>query len=131
MEENPLSFETFMHSMHLALSGMNDEALMDIEARYTKNYQHLTKIRPTWMTLEPPADLHIWATILGEQQIDARAIADLREVIDSGGYGYYEGIRIIAHLLKDTAKPAWYRGPSPWLHNASTESLTAMRNWKD
>ena len=82
------------------------------------------------MTLEPPADLHIWATILGEQQIDARAIADLREVIDSGGYGYYEGIRIIAHLLKDTAKPAWYRGPSAWLHSASTESLTAMRNWR-
>ena len=69
--------------------------------------------------------------MLLEQQIDIGAIADFREVIDSGGYGYYEGIRIIAHLLKDTAKPAWYRGPSAWLHSASNESLTAIRNWRD
>ena len=66
-----------------------------------------------------------------DQQIDGGAIADLREVIDSGGYGYYEGIRIIAHLLKATAKLAWYRRPSACVHSASNESLTAIRNWRD
>ena len=53
IEENPFSFETFMHSMHMALSGMNDEALMDIEEKYGKNYQHFAVIRPPWMSLEP------------------------------------------------------------------------------
>ena len=123
MDENPFAFHTFMQSMHMAL--------MDLEKKYTSNYMHLTKTHPTWMTLEPPADLRIWAPILGEQQNDGGAIADLREVITSGGYGYYEGIRIIAHLLKDTEHPAWRKGPSAWLHNATSESLNAMRNWKE
>ena len=131
MGENPWALHTFMESTHMALSGMRDEALIDCEKRYTSNYTHLTKIHPTWMTLEPPTDLRIWAPILGEQQIDNYAITDLREVIESGGHGYYEGIRIIAHLLKDTEHPAWRNGPAAWLHNATAESLNATSNWKE
>jgi hypothetical protein len=131
MGENPWALHTFMESMNMALSSMRDEALIDFEKTYTSDYTHLTKIHPTWMTLEPPTDLRIWAPILGEQQVDNYAITDLREVIEFGGHGYYEGIRIIAHLLKDTAHPAWYRGPSAWPHSASNESVTAIRNWWD
>ena len=106
MQRDPYSFESFMHSMHRALNGLHDEDLMDLEEKYNKKYHHIVAVRPNWMTLEPPADFRIWAEILNEQKFDAGAIDDFREVIDSGGYGYYEGIRIIAHLLKDNAKPA-------------------------
>ena len=47
--------------MHQALVGLQDEALMDMEAKYIKNTQHFCTIRPTWMSLEPPPDLQIWA----------------------------------------------------------------------
>ena len=134
MEDSPWALHTFMESMHMALSNMRDESLLDFEKRHITNYAHLTKKHPIWMTLEPPTDLKIWATVLNDQQIDEYAITDLREVIGFGGatgLGYYEGIRIIAHFLKDTEAPTWRNGPSPWLHNAASESLNAMRNWQE
>ena len=86
MAEEPLSFELLMNSMHQALEGIKDEALMDIEEKYGKNYQHFAVIRPTWMSLEPPADLHIWASILKEQKCDEEAIYALRELISAPGF---------------------------------------------
>ena len=135
MNDNPWALYTYMDSMHMALNGMSDDALMDLEKKYAMNYTHLHKIHPTWMTLAPPPDIKCWAPILVEQEIDFNAMTDLREVIAGGqaggSHGYYEAIRIIAHLIKDTEHPEWRKGPSAWLHNACSESLNAMMNWQE
>ena len=120
--------------MHQALVGLQDEALMDMVAKYIKNMHHFCTIRPTWMSLEPPPDLRIWAPILKELNCDSKAIRALIELIKDlqyGGYGYYEDCRVIAHLAKDTAHSSWHSGLSPWLFKASHESFTAIGNGKD
>ena len=137
MTEAPWALHTYMNSTHMALRGMSDDALLDLEQRYDMNYAHLHKIHPTWMTLAPPPDLKCWAAILNEQKIDIEAVMDLRNVIAGGhgihgvDHGYYEAIRIIAHFIKDTEHAEWRKGPSAWLHNACSESLNAMMNWHE
>ena len=131
MDHHPWIVESFMMSMHMALKDIPDESLMDLEKKHVTNRAHLAR-RPVWMTLAPPEDLKCWAPILIEQHIDERAISSLLQVISSahsGSHGYYESIRIIAHLLKDSEHDQWRRGPSAWLHKACTESLNAMLNW--
>ena len=132
MENHPWLVESFMMSMHMALKDCPDASLLDLEKKHVANRAHLAHTSPVWMTLAPPQDLKVWAPILLEQQIDNYAITDLREVIESGGHGYYESIRIIAHLLKDSEHEShWRNGPSAWLHKACNESLKAMLNWDE
>ena len=131
MDHHPWLVESFMMSMHMALKDIPDDSLMDLEKKHVTNRAHLAR-RPVWMTLAPPEDLKCWAPILLEQKIDEQAISSLLHVITSahsGNHGYYESIRIIAHLLKDSEHDQWRRGPSAWLHKACTESLNAMLNW--
>ena len=134
MNEHPWSVESFMMSMHMALKDYRDDSLMDLEKKHFANRAHLAHKNPIWMTLAPPQDLKCWAPILLEQKIDSDAVTDLVHVIrgaHEGNHGYYESIRIIAHLLKDTEHDQWRSGPSAWLHKACTESLTAMLNWDE
>ena len=134
MDEQPWLMKTFMMSMHMALKGCPDDALMDLEKKHIVNRAHLRSGGEVWMTLRPPPDLKVWVPILQEQEIDNDALGSLVHVIThahDGNHGYYEGIRIIAHLLKDTAHPEWRKGPSPGLHGACSESMTAMLNWAD
>ena len=132
MVGGPWSMDSLMMSMHMALNGCQDAALMDLEKKHIANRSHLSRNSPVWMTLAPPEDLKCWAPILLEQKIDEQAISSLLHVITSahsGNHGYYESIRIIAHLLKDSEHDQWRRGPSAWLHKACTESFNAMLNW--
>ena len=134
MDNHPWLVESFMMSMHMALKDIPDDSLMDLEKKHVTNRAHLAR-RPVWMTLAPPEDLKCWAPILLEQKIDEQAISSLLQVISSahsGSHGYYESIRIIAHLLKDSEHEShWRNGPSAWLHKACNESLKAMLNWDE
>ena len=134
MNDDPWALHAFMESMHLAFKDMRDDSLLDVEKRHITNYAHLANKHPIWMTLAPPPDLKCWAAILVEQKIDIDAVTDLRNVITGGhegNHGYYEAIRIIAHLIKDTEHAEWRKGPLAWLHNACSESLNAMMNWHE
>ena len=132
MNDDPWSVHAFMESMHMAFKDYRDDSLMDLEKTHISNHAHLAHKNPLWMTLAPPQDLKCWATILLEQKIDSDAVTDLVNVIrgaHEGNHGYYEAIKIIAHLMKDNEHDQWRRGPSAWLHKACSESLTAMLNW--
>ena len=135
MDDEPWLIENCMMSMHMALKRCRpDDVIMDLDKKHTVNSANLWSGPPPWMTLKPPPDLKVWVPILKEQEIDNDALGSLVHVIThahDGNHGYYEGIRIIAHLLKDTAHPEWRKGPSAWLHGACSESMTAMLNWAD
>ena len=133
--DEPWNIENCMLSMHMALKRCRpDEVIVDIDKKYSVTCANLCGGPPPWMTLKPPADLEVWVPILRELEIDNDALKSLVQVIThahDGNHGYYEGIRIIAHLLKDTAQTEWRKGPSPWLHGACSESMNAMLNWAD
>ena len=134
--DEPWNIENCMLSMHMALKRCRpDEVIVDIDKKYSVNCANLwSGGPPPWMTLKPPADLKVWVPILRELEIDNDALKSLVQVIThahDGNHGYYEGIRIIAHLLKDTAQTEWRKGPSAWLHGACSESMNAMLNWAD
>ena len=136
MDDEPWLIENCMMSMHMALKRCRpDDVIMDLDKKHTVNGANLWSGPPPWMTLKPPPDLKVWVPILKEQEIDNDALSSLVHVIThahDGNHGYYEGIRIIAHLLKDTAQQTeWRKGPSAWLHGACAESMQAMLNWED
>ena len=135
MGDQPWLIENCLMSMHKVLKrGPRDDVIEDLLKKHTVNGKNFCNGLPSWMTLKLPPDLKVWAPILEELTLDNRAVKGLVEVITNvhdGNHGYFEGNRIIAHLLKDTAHSEWRKGPSAWLHGACSESMTAMLNWAD
>ena len=135
MADEPWLIESCLMSMHKALKrGPRDHVIEDLLKKHTVNAKNYCHEHPGWMTLKPPQDLRVWAPILEEMTLDVRSVRNLVEVINNvhdGSHGYFEGNRIIAHLLKDTTRSEWRKGPSAWLHGACAESMQAMLNWED
>ena len=135
MGDEPWLIENCMMSMHRVLKRCRpDDVIVDLLKKHTVNGENLCSGPPPWMTLKPPPDLKVWAPILEELKLDNDAVKGLVQVITNvhdGNHGYFEGNRIIAHLLKDTAHSEWRKGPSAWLHGACAESMQAMLNWED
>ena len=115
-------------------SSCASELIEDRLNLWDKNQENFTSdFKPKWLTLEPPKTLVCYTDLIEQDlQIEDWAIKSFCEVVQSSNSGYCEGLRILAHLLKDSATgTSWNSSPSKWLYKCSHEALDAIRNWSD
>ena len=90
-----------------------------------------------WHTLQPSKNLVEYKEVLKDDLgIEHAVCVDFVELLGKGeiegaSWGYQEGCRVLAHLLKDSAEgTSWRSSPSGWLKKAVEESNQAILSWQ-
>ena len=128
-------FTNPLHLKNYAAANLPPEYTQDLVPRWNLSVGKLDEEKKfvsqyAWMNLQPNVDLFCWKeVIMDEMGCDARSVDKFVRLVKMEGsrLPFYEGLRIIAHLVKDKdrqyADQEWASGI---LYSSSQEAIVAL-----
>ena len=127
----PTDPDVFIDQMRDHAEQFIDGELLDERQDLWEKEWATLKHAPPWWTFQPPDDLRCWAdVILKELKVSDVAAHHFVALVKQGPEGFSEGLRVLAHLVKDKKQGPGDKvrdNASAWMTTACLEAQGAVQ----